>query len=112
MFKKCLHIMVVVIFALSAMATPVQAAPKCDNQMVMDSGVPCNMPCNDKNNQSDDDNCCKDGAICTSVSASAMLPPVNTNSFSIKEAKYPFMANESVESFSPEALKSPPKHLS
>ena len=104
--------MVVVLFALSAMNTPVQATPICDNQMSMDSGVPCNMPCHDKNNQSDDSNCCKDGAICTSISSSVILPSSHSSSFSVKETKYPFAANESLDSFSPEALKSPPKRLS
>lgn len=112
MFKKCLYIMVVVIFALSAIVTSVQAAPTCDNQMEMESGIPCNMPCDDQNSQSDDDNCCKDGVSCTSVSVSAMMPSIKASSFSTKETKYPFMANESVESFSPESLKSPPKRLS
>lgn len=112
MFKKYLHIMAIILFALSAMGSTVQAKPICDNQMSMSSDVPCNMPCHDKNNQSNDDKCCGDSATCSSVAAQAMLSSSDANSLYTKGTKYNSLANQSLESLYPEAPQSPPKHLS
>lgn len=103
--------MAIILFALSAMGSTVQAKPICDNQMSMSSDVPCNMPCHDKNNQSNDDKCCGDSAACSSVATQAMLS-AKADSLCTKATKYPSLANQSLESVYPEALKSPPKHLS
>lgn len=110
MFKKCLHIMVVVLFALSAMAANVQAKPICDMQMSMSSDVPCNMPCHDKDNKSDD-KCCGDSIRCNSNVS--MVSPVAIESLVYASTvKYFSQNNDSMGLFNPEALKSPPKHLS
>ena len=110
MFRKCLHIMVIALFALSAMAATVQAKPICDMQMSMSSDVPCNMPCHDKGNKSDN-NCCGDSVRCNS-SVSMMSPIAMESLVYVSSIKYSNENNDSLGLFSPEALKSPPKHLS
>lgn len=110
MFRKCLHIMVVALFALSAMAATVQAKPICDMQMSMSSDVPCNMPCHDKDNKSDN-NCCGDSVRCNSNVS--MISPIAMESLVYASSvKYSNENNDSLGLFNPEALKSPPKHLS
>jgi hypothetical protein len=111
MLKKCLHIVVVTLFALSAIVATVQAKPICDMQMSMDSEMPCNMPCHEKNSQSDDSNCCGDSVRCNA--SNSMISSATMESLIYASSvKYPTENSNALGLFTPEALKSPPKHLS
>lgn len=110
MFKKCLHIMVVVLFALSAAVSTAQANPICDMQMSMSSDIPCNMPCHDEDNKSDD-KCCGESIRCNS-SVSIIFPLAIESLTYASSVRYSNENNDSLGLFNPEALKSPPKHLS
>ena len=102
--------MVVALFALSATVADVQAKPICDMQMSMNSDVPCNMPCHDKDNKSDK-NCCGDSVRCNS-NVSIISPIAMELLVYASSVKYANENNDSLGLFNPEALKSPPKRLS